>query len=398
MRIVVVGAGIVGVATARRLSIERPDAEITVIDKEARVAGHQTGHNSGVIHSGIYYPPGSLKAQLCRRGSGMLKAFCAENGIPYNNIGKLVVALDADEAERLEEIRRRALANGVDDVRMIGASEITDIEPHVEGVRALYSPSTAIVDFVAVTQAIAGDLTARGGSVRTATPVSGFRQEQHSVVVLTGSEEFVADEVVICAGLQSARLAVLAGDDPEPAIIPFRGEYYRIAPEHADLVRGLVYPVPDPRYPFLGIHLTRRIDGTVDVGPNAVLALALEGYRRTDISAGDLAEVVRNPAFRKLARTHWRTGAKETVGSISKRYFLAQARKYLPALVLSDLEPAPAGVRAQAIKNDGQLVDDFWVTRRPRITMVRNAPSPAATSSLAIAEYITRQVLDGVPS
>ena len=398
MRIVVVGAGIVGVATARQLAIDRPDAEITVVDKEPMVAGHQTGHNSGVIHAGIYYPPGSLKAELCRRGSGLLKEFCADKAIPYQNIGKLVVALDADEADRLDEVKRRALANGVDDVRMIGASEITEIEPYVEGVRALYSPSTAIVDFVAVTQAIADDLVSRGGSVRTSTPVTGFRQEAHGVVVLTGSGEIVADEVVICGGLQSARLAVLAGDDPEPAIIPFRGEYYRIAQEHAHLVNGLVYPVPDPRYPFLGIHLTRRIDDTVDIGPNAVLALALEGYQRTDISASDLAAVVRTQAFRKLARTHWRTGAKEMVGSVSKRYFLAQARKYLAALVLSDLEPAPAGVRAQAITNDGQLVDDFWITRRPRITLVRNAPSPAATSSLAIAEHITRQVLEGVPS
>ncbi len=398
MRIVVVGAGIVGVATARQLAIDRPDADITVVDKEATVAGHQTGHNSGVIHAGIYYPPGSLKARLCRRGSVLLKEFCTEQGIPYTNIGKLVVALDADEAERLDEVKRRALANGVDDVRMIGASEITEIEPYVEGVRALYSPSTAIVDFVAVTRAFADDLVSRGGTVRTSTPVTGLRQEDHGVVVLTGSGEIVADEVVVCGGLQSARLAVMAGDDPEPAIIPFRGEYYRIAQEHAHLVNGLVYPVPDPRYPFLGIHLTRRIDGTVDIGPNAVLAFALEGYQRADISASDLAAVLRTPAFRKLARTHWRTGAKEMVGSVSRRYFLAQARKYLPALALTDLEPAPAGVRAQAIKNDGQLVDDFWITRRPRMTLVRNAPSPAATSSLAIAEHITRQVLEGVSS
>jgi L-2-hydroxyglutarate oxidase LhgO len=398
MRIVVVGAGIVGLATARQLAIDRPDAEITVLDKESRVAGHQTGHNSGVIHAGIYYPPGSLKAQLCRRGSVMLREFCDDKGIDYRNIGKLVVALNADEADRLDEIQRRALANGVDDVRMIGASEIFDIEPYVDGVRALYSPSTGIVDFVAVTQAIADDLIARGGTVRTSTPVTRIWQQERGVVLLTGEAEFVADEVVVCAGLQSAELAVMAGDDPEPAIVPFRGEYYRIAQEHAHLVRGLVYPVPDPRYPFLGIHLTRRIDGTVDVGPNAVLALALEGYRLTDISPGQVAAVVRTPAFRKLARTHWRTGAKEMVGSLSKRYFLAQARKYLPALVLSDLEPAPAGVRAQAIRNDGQLVDDFWISRRPRITLVRNAPSPAATSSLAIAEHITRQVLQGVAS
>ena len=398
MKIVVIGAGIVGLATARQLAIERPDAEITVLDKEDRVAAHQTGHNSGVIHSGIYYPPGSLKAQLCVRGAAMLKAFCDDKGISYRAVGKLVVALDAAEADRLDEIQRRALANGVTDVRMIGASEITDIEPHIEGVRALHSPSTSIVDFVAVTRALGEDVVARGGRMRTSTEVLGLRQDDSRVVVATDQGELTADEVVVCGGLQSAELAVMAGDDAEPAIIPFRGEYYRIAPPHDALVKGLVYPVPDPRYPFLGIHLTRRIDGTVDVGPNAVLALALEGYRRTDFSVRDLAEVVSTPGFGKLARTHWKTGAKEMVGSVSKRYFLAQARKYLPSLVLTDLLPAPAGVRAQAMRANGQLVDDFWISRRSRITLIRNAPSPAATSSLAIAEHITRQVLEGVRS
>ena len=398
MKILVIGAGIVGLATARQLAIERPGAEITVLDKEDHVAGHQTGHNSGVIHSGIYYPPGSLKAELCVRGAAMLKDFCDDKRIAHSRVGKLVVALNAAESDRLDEIQRRALANGVRDVRMIGASEITEIEPHIEGVRALHSPSTSIVDYVAVTEALGADVVARGGVLRTSSEVLGLRQEGSGVVVATTKGEFAADEVVVCGGLQSAELAVMAGDDPEPAIIPFRGEYYRIAPPHDDLVKGLVYPVPDPRYPFLGIHLTRRIDGTVDIGPNAVLALALEGYRRTDFSLRDLAGIVGTAGFGTLARTHWKTGAKEMIGSVSKRYFLAQARRYLPSLVLGDLLPAPAGVRAQAIRADGQLVDDFWISRRSRVTLIRNAPSPAATSSLAIAEHITRRVLETVPS
>ena len=393
VRVVVVGGGILGLATARRLAIERPDAQITVLEKELQVARHQTGHNSGVIHAGIYYTPGSLKAQLCRRGSSLLKQFCQEQEIAFDNVGKLVVALDESELDRLAEIHRRALANGVDDVTMVDRAGIADIEPNAAGVKALYSPSTAIVDFGAVARGIARDLQSRGVDVRLGTQVTGIRDTGGSTTVVTDVDEFAADEVVICAGLQSAQLATMAGDSAEPAIVPFRGEYYRIIPARSNMVRGLIYPVPDPRYPFLGIHLTRRIDGSVDVGPNAVLALALEGYRRSDISAKEAAAVLKSPAFLHLAKVHWKTGAKEMLGSASKRYFLAQARKYLPALTMSDLEPAPAGVRAQAIKDDGTLVDDFWITRRPRLTIVRNAPSPAATSSLAIAEYVAEKVL-----
>ena len=392
-RVVVIGGGIVGLATARQLAIERPDAQITVLEKELAVARHQTGHNSGVIHSGIYYPPGSLKAQLCRRGAALLKEFCREQDIAYDTVGKLVVALDDSELDRLAEIHRRALANGVDDVRMLDRSGIAELEPHAAGIRALHSPSTAIVDYGAVARGIVRDLRARGGQLCLGTRVTGLRGAGATSVVVTDQGEFPADEVVICGGLQSAELAVLAGDTAEPAIIPFRGEYYRMTPERSDLVRGLIYPVPDPRYPFLGIHLTRRIDGAVDVGPNAVLALALQGYRRSDFSLRDTAAVLTSPAFRHLAKVHWKTGAKEMLGSASKRYFLAQARRYLPELTLADLQPAPAGVRAQAIKNDGTLVDDFWITRRPGVTIVRNAPSPAATSSLAIAEHIAGQVL-----
>ena len=390
MRYAIVGGGIIGLATARQLAIENPDAQITVLEKEDRVASHQTGHNSGVIHAGIYYPQGSLKARLCRRGVGLLEAFLADKGIRYDKVGKLVVALDAAEAARLDDIEQRSLANGVPGVRMIGPDEMREIEPNVAGIRALHSPSTSIVNFVEVAEALAQDLIERGGEVRTSTRVIGAIEDGNGIRVLTDRDDVVADEMVACGGLQSAELATAIGDTADPRIIPFRGEYYRLSDERSKLVNGLVYPVPDPRYPFLGIHLTRRIQGWVDVGPNAVLATALQGYRKSDVSARELRQILLAPGFRKMARQHWKTGVREMTGSLSKRYFCAQARRYLPALEATDLQPAPAGVRAQAVGDDGQLVDDFRITRRPRMTLVRNAPSPGATSSLAIAEYITK--------
>ncbi|HZM66084.1 MAG TPA: L-2-hydroxyglutarate oxidase [Nakamurella sp.] len=388
MSVIVVGAGIVGLAVARQLLIERPDEPVTVLDKESRVAAHQTGHNSGVVHAGIYYQPGSLKAELCRRGRDLLGDFCAANEIAIDPVGKLVVALNEAERTPLAEIRRRALANRVTDVVMLDRDGLRKIEPEVAGIAALHSPSTAITDFVAVARALARDIETRGGTVCLNTELVGLRQQAGGVIASTNTGELRADRLVVCGGLQSARLATLIGGDPDPQIVPFRGEYFRLTPDAARRVRGLVYPVPDPRYPFLGIHLTRRIDGHVDVGPNAVLALALEGYRRRDVSWADARAVVGWPGFRLMARQHWRTGAREMFGSISKRYFAAQAREYLPGLTTRQLVPTAAGVRAQALRRDGQLVDDFWITHHDRITMVRNAPSPAATSSLAIAEHV----------
>jgi len=386
--VIVVGAGIVGLAVARQLLIERPDEPVTVLDKESRVAAHQTGHNSGVVHAGIYYQPGSLKAELCRRGRDLLADFCAANEIAIDPVGKLVVALNEAERTPLAEIRRRALANRVTDVVMLDRDGLRKIEPEVAGIAALHSPSTAITDFVAVARALARDIETRGGTVCLNTELVGLRQQAGGVIASTNTGELRADRLVVCGGLQSARLATLIGGDRDPQIVPFRGEYFRLTPDAARRVRGLVYPVPDPRYPFLGIHLTRRIDGHVDVGPNAVLALALEGYRRRDVSWADARAVVGWPGFRLMARQHWRMGAREMFGSISKRYFAAQAREYLPGLTTRQLVPTAAGVRAQAIRRDGQLVDDFWITHDDRITMVRNAPSPAATSSLAIAEHV----------
>jgi L-2-hydroxyglutarate oxidase LhgO len=384
-RIGVIGAGIVGLAVARELAAR---ADVTVLDKEDRVAAHQTGHNSGVVHAGIYYPPGSLKATLCRRGTTLLRAYCGERGLAYDECGKVVVARDEPEAERLAEIERRARANGVPGLRRLDAAGLRAVEPHARGVAALHSPHTAITDFAAVARAFAGDLP--DGALRLGFAVTAIRRGARTAVVRSATGvELEFDTVVVCAGLHADRVSRLAGDTPGPAIVPFRGEYHRLVPQRSGLVRGLIYPVPDPRYPFLGIHLTRRVDGTVEIGPNAVLAPAREGYRRGTVAAGDLWETLRWPGFRRLARAHWRTGVRELHGSLSRRAFVAAARRYVPELTVRDVVPGGAGVRAQAVDADGTLVDDFRIHRLGPVVAVRNAPSPAATSSLAIAEHIT---------
>lgn len=392
-RIGVVGAGIVGLAVARRLTEDAPDATVTVLEKEDGIAQHQTGRNSGVVHAGIYYAPGSLKATLCRRGVGLLRAYCDERGIPIEDCGKLVVALDATELDRLRELERRAAANGVPGVRWLERDELREIEPHASGVAGLHSPTTAITDYRAVAAAFADDVRAAGGSVVCGAAVRRITPGQASVRVQTEEDTFDLDLLILCAGLQSDRVARLAGDHPDPAIVPFRGEYYRLRPEREHLVRGLLYPVPDPAYPFLGVHFTRRVNGGVDVGPNAVLALAREGYRRRDVRLGDLRATLGSRGFRALARKHWRMGAHELRGSLSKRAFAAEARRYVPDVSPDDLVPATAGVRAQAIDPDGSLVDDFRIHRLGRVVAVRNAPSPGATSSMAIAEHIAEVAL-----
>ncbi|MFB4311545.1 L-2-hydroxyglutarate oxidase [Actinomadura sp. GTD37] len=391
-RVGVVGAGILGLAIARRLAETRPGTEVTVLDKEDRVAAHQTGHNSGVAHAGLYYAPGSLKATLCRRGIGLLKEYCTDRNLPYEECGKVVVARDASELAALDEIERRAAANGVPGLRRLTGGGLREIEPHAAGVAALHSPTTAIADFPAVARAFADDVVQSGGEVRLGFEVVRLGRAGDRVTVASRREELVFDRLVVCAGLQSDRVARLAGDAPAPAIIPFRGEYYRLVPSRTDLVRGLIYPVPDPRYPFLGVHFTRRVDGGVDIGPNAVLALAREGYRWRDVRPADLWETVRWPGFRRLARRHWRTGAKELYGSAVKRAFVAEARGFVPDLAAADVVAAPAGVRAQAVDPDGSLVDDFRIGRVGPVVTVRNAPSPAATSSLAIAEHVVERL------
>lgn len=397
-RVVVVGAGLVGLATARRLALA--GHEVTVLDKEAEVAHHQSGHNSGVVHAGVYYPPRSLKATLCRRGVGLLQQFCADHGLVYREIGKVVVARDVTELDRLRDIESRARANQVPGVRRLDGAELRELEPHVVGVAALHSPTTAIVDYPAIARAMAVDVEAAGGRVRLGERVVAVtRPAGGGVVVRTERGEFAehraghraehrADRVVLCAGLQSDTLARAAGDEAGPAIVPFRGEYLRLLPERSDLVRGLVYPVPDPAYPFLGVHFTPRVDGTVDVGPNAVLALAREGYRRRDVSLPELVDTLRWPGSRRLFRQHWRAGVRELRGSLSRRAFVEAARAYVPELRPGDVLRAPAGVRAQAVDADGSLVDDFRISDLGPVVALRNAPSPAATSSMAIAEHI----------
>jgi L-2-hydroxyglutarate oxidase LhgO len=323
----------------------------------------------------------------------LLKEYCEDKKIAYEECGKLVIAVDDGERPALERIRQRATENGVPGLRPVTAAEIREIEPHSAGVAGLHSPHTAITDFVAVTQAYADDVVAAGGSVRLGTPVTGISQQRGAVQVTAGGEQLEFDRLVICAGLQSDIVARWAGDDAEPAIMPFRGEYFTLVPEKASLVNGLIYPVPDPNYPFLGVHFTRRVGGYVDVGPNAVLAFAREGYRRRDISLRELKDTLTWPGFPHIAKQHWRMGAGEYAGSFSRRLFMNRARKYLPEIGNADVVRAPAGVRAQAVDRDGSLVDDFRINHLGAITAVRNAPSPAATSSLAIAEYVGDQVL-----
>jgi L-2-hydroxyglutarate oxidase LhgO len=389
IRIGIVGAGIVGLALARRLAAR---ADVTVLEKEDRVGAHQTGHNSGVVHAGLYYQPGSLKARLCRRGVDLLERYCAQRGLPYEKCGKLVVARDERELEPLAEIERRARENGVPGLRRLTATGLREIEPYARGVAAVHSPSTSIVDFPAVARAFADDVLAAGGDLRL-----GFRVVDIDAgrVRSPAGEELAFDLLVVCAGLHADRVSRLAGDVPGPAIVPFRGEYYQLRADRTFLVRGLIYPVPDPRYPFLGIHLTRRVDGGVDIGPNAVLALAREGYRRGRVVPADVWETLRWPGFRRMARRHWRTGVREVTSSLSRRAFVAAARGYVPELAVADVVRGGTGVRAQAVDADGALVDDFRIHRVGPVVTIRNAPSPAATSSLAIAEYIDTEHLGG---
>jgi L-2-hydroxyglutarate oxidase len=389
-RVAVVGGGIVGLAVARAFTQRYPGIEVEVFEKEDDLAHHQSGHNSGVLHAGIYYQPGSLKATLCRRGGEMLREFCQEHEIALRELGKLIVATSPPELAGLVDLERRAAANAVPDVRRLSAAEIVEIEPAASGVAALHSPHTAAVDYVAVCAALATEIRSRGGTVRIGTAVDRLIQTNGGVGVLTREDRITFDRVVVCAGLTGDSLAVAAQPASDVRIVPFRGEYFALAESARHLVRGMIYPVPDPRYPFLGVHLTRDVHDHVHVGPNAVLALAREGYRRRDVRVRDLAEIVCWPGTRKLVRAHWRSGMGELASSLSKRRYLGRVRTYLPALTAADLQRAPAGVRAQAVRRNGELVDDFALETVGRIVFVRNAPSPAATSSLAIAEHIVQ--------
>ena len=388
----VVGAGILGLAVARELTLRYPAAEVTVLEKEDHVAAHQTGHNSGVVHAGVYYPPGSLKATLCRRGAALTREFCQQHDVPLRELGKLIVAANDAELGPLAEIERRATANQVPGIRRLTAGQIAEIEPCIQGVAAVHSPSTAAVDFVAMTEALAAEVTAGGGKVLLSTPVASIRETASGVRLTAGGQQVTFDYVIVCAGLTGDQFARELGRAADLQIVPFRGEYYELRPEARHQVRGMVYPVPDPRYPFLGVHLTRHVDDTVAVGPNAVLALALQGYRWRDVSVADLSRIARWPGTWQLAKKHWRAGVSEIRGSLSKRRYLSLVRAYLPNLELADLIRSKSGVRAQAVRRDGSLEDDFVLEASGQVLLVRNAPSPAATASLAIAEHVVSAI------
>jgi len=394
LRAAVVGGGIIGVAVARELTRALPDVQVTVFEKEERLAAHQTGHNSGVVHAGLYYPPGSLKARLCRRGVGLLQELCADRGIAYEECGKVVVARDRSELGRLEAIHDRARANGVPGVRMVERGELRQIEPHAEGVAALHSPHTAIVDYVGVTVALADDVRAAGGRVLLGERVIGLRDGRTGAMLETASGVVELDLVITCAGLQSDRVARLAADDRSPRIVPFFGDYYLLRAPARDLVKGLIYPVPDPRYPFLGVHATKRVDGEVLLGPNAFLSLGRESYGRGAFSARDIRDAVAFPGFWRFASQNLAAAVREARTVLSRKAFVAEARKYVPDIRLADVLPGPRGIRAQAMDARGALVDDFVITGAGRIAHVRNAPSPGATSSMAIAEHVVGQALE----
>jgi L-2-hydroxyglutarate oxidase len=390
--VAVIGGGIVGMATALALTANGEGGRVVVLEKEDRVGAHQTGHNSGVMHSGVYYRPGSLKAQLCREGNRALVRMCVEHGIPHHVCGKVIVATDDDELPRLDELAERAAANGIPAERL-GPAGVRDHEPHVRGVGGLWLRSTGIVDFQAVTRVMADLVTGRGGDVRLGAEVTAIdtRVDGHDLATPGGVVR--ARFLVNCAGLQSDRVAERAGASLSARIVPFRGEYYELVPERRELVRGLVYPVPDPQFPFLGVHFTRMIDGGVHAGPNAVLALRREGYRKRDVSARDTWDTLSFPGFWRLARHHVRTGAAEVARSFSKRLFVRGLRRLVPEVGVADLVPTTAGVRAQALERDGRLVEDFLLVRSDRAIHVCNAPSPAATSALAIGRVVATEVL-----
>jgi L-2-hydroxyglutarate oxidase LhgO len=388
----IIGGGIVGLAIGRELAARRPGLRVVVLEKEDRVGAHQTGHNSGVVHAGIYYRPGSLKAELCTRGRGLLRDYCAERALPYDECGKLVVAVAGDELGRLDALERTARHNGVPGLRRLDGPAIAEVEPRAVGLAALHSPATAITDFVAVAEALADDIRSAGGEVLLSTAAIGIRRGRDGLDVLTPSGPHRFDRVVACAGLQADRVAGWAGDVDGPRTVPFRGEYLSVVPEKRGLVRGLVYPVPDPRYPFLGVHFTRRVSGELEIGPNAVLALAREGYRRRDLDWSDVRDLAAWPGFWRMAATHWRTGIREVRGSLSLPAYLRDARRYVPEIGLDDVARGRCGIRAQAVDRDGSLVDDFRIHQAGGVTSVRNAPSPAATSSLAIAEHVVARL------
>jgi len=386
--IAIVGGGIVGLATARELLRRRPGLRLVVLEKESEIGQHQTGHNSGVIHSGIYYAPGSMKARFCVEGAAEIIRYCEERGIPYQMVGKVIVATQPEELPRLENLYERGKANQVPGLEMIGPEELREREPHVRGIRALWSPATGIVDYGQVARAYTEDIVEWGGEVRTSHGVTAIQRRSGRTLLTTEGGDIEATTVIACAGLYADRVAELTGGSRTPRIVPFRGDYYILNRKRRDLVRSNIYPVPDPHFPFLGVHFTPRMNGDIWLGPNAVLAFSREGYRFRDVRPRDMADMFGYRGFRTFGRQHWRTGYEEIARGLSKKRFLASLQRYIPEMTIDDLLPGPSGVRAQALSADGKLVDDFVIDRADGVLHVRNAPSPAATSSLRIGAHI----------
>ncbi len=389
--VAIVGAGIVGLATAYRLTESHPDLSVVVLEKEADIALHQTGRNSGVIHSGIYYRPGSLKARNCREGKRALVEFCEREGVAYDMCGKVIVAVSEDELPGLHAILDRGRENGVT-CELIGPGRLRELEPHAAGIQAIYVKEAGIADYRGVARKMADILRQRGHVLMTNAGVRGIYANRSEVVLETAAGAVEASHVVTCAGLYADKVAAMSGDDPDMLIVPFRGEYYELKPRVRHLCNNLIYPVPDPAFPFLGVHFTRMIDGRIECGPNAVLAFAREGYRFGTVNAGELAETLSYPGFRRLARRHWRKELFEIWRSLSKHAFVKSLKRLIPEITDDDLIEAPSGVRAQAVLPNGELADDFVINASGRVLNVCNAPSPAATSCLKIGEEIVERL------
>ena len=393
--IVIIGGGIIGLSTAMQLARRFPqDRTIAVLEKEKELATHQTGHNSGVIHSGIYYRPGSQKANFCVGGAQALMRFCDENEIEYEQCGKTIVATDEAELPRLDNLYERGVANGVPGLEMIGPERLQEIEPHTVGLRALWSPATGIIDYVKVSEAYASRFQEYGGDIYMDAAVRSISGVSGAMTIDTSRGSLRASHIINCAGLYCDRVAEMMGERTDVRIIPFRGEYYTLRPESQNLVKGLIYPVPDPRFPFLGVHYTRNIHGYVEAGPNAVLAFAREGYRKGDVDLGESVGALTYPGFWKMTAKHWRTGMQEMHRSYSKQVFVRDLQKLIPEIREEDLAPGGAGVRAQAVAANGALLDDFSILQGQRAIHVLNAPSPGATSSLAIGEHIVNLAVE----
>ena len=391
--VVVIGAGIVGLATARALLQRQPSLRLAVLDKEPAIAVHQSGHNSGVIHSGIYYKPGSLKARLCVEGAEALLHFCRENAVPHDICGKVIVATTERELPQLDELYRRGKANGLNDLRMLAADEIREIEPHAAGIRGIHVPSTGIVDYGNVAEKYAELITSRGGDLLLSHHVTALKRIGGKTVIETSRGHVEAKFVINCAGLFSDRVSRMANAKLDLTIVPFRGEYYQVSPDKHHFINGLVYPVPDPQFPFLGVHFTKRIGGGIEAGPNAVLALKREGYSKNSFDLGDIFEFATFPGFWVMAAKHWRMSIDEYYRSWSKTAFVQALQRLMPELTSEDLIPGGSGVRAQALDIKGKLVDDFHFAYTEGMLHVCNVPSPAATASLAIGKYIVDQVV-----